>query len=194
MRRELVWALAATALLSAWALLNPGAKPASGGVVAPVERAPGASTTRLTGASLPLSAQLPYASSAQAALPAAWPAPNMEAAPRSPFASIIPPTPKPIASAPAAPPPPSPPPPQPVTYRFWGSLTTPAGERVLYVARDDNAQPIAIHVGTRLDGGFEVEQITAGAIVLVKSETQQRVTLSMSPPSSVGRTEKLQAN
>ena len=110
----------------------------------------------------------------------------MEAAPRSPFASPVPPAAKPVASVAVAPPPPAPPPPPQVAYRFWGSLTTPAGEHVLYVARDDNAQPIAIHIGTRLDGGFEVEQITAGAIVLVQSESQQRVTLSMSPPSSVG--------
>ena len=109
----------------------------------------------------------------------------METAPRSPFASPVPPAPKSLASAFVAPPPPPPPPPPQVTYRFWGSLTTPAGERVLYVARDDNAQPIAIHVGTRLDGGFEVEQITSGAIVLLQSESQQRVTLSMSPPTSV---------
>jgi len=186
MRRELVWALAATALLSAWALLNPGVKPASSGVVAPVERTPGPSTTRLIAASPSTAGQAPYAQGTQTPLPATWPAPNMEAAPRSPFASPVPPAPKPVASATVALALPPPPPPPQVAYRFWGSLTTPAGERVLYVARDDNAQPIAIHVGTRLDGGFEVEQITAGAIVLVQSGSQQRVTLSMSPPSSVG--------
>lgn len=188
MRRELVWALAATALLSAWALLNPGARPASSGVVAPVERTPGPSTTRLIAASSSTAGQTPYAQGTQTSLPATWPAPNMEAAPRSPFASPVPPAPKPVASASVAlaPPPPPPPPPPQVAYRFWGSLTTPAGERVLYVARDDNAQPIAIHVGTRLDGGFEVEQVTAGAIVLLQTESRQRVTLPMSPPSSVG--------
>ena len=111
MRRELVWALAATALLSAWALLNPAVKPASGGVVAPVERTPGPSTTRLTAGSSPTSAQPLYASSAQAALPAAWPAPSMEAAPRSPFASPVPPAAKPVANVPVATLQPSPPPP-----------------------------------------------------------------------------------
>jgi len=109
----------------------------------------------------------------------------MEVAPRSPFASPVTPAPRPLAGASAAPPPPPPPPPPQVTYRFWGSLTTPAGERVLYVARDDNAQPVAIRVGTRLDGGFEVEQVTSGAIVLLQAESQQRVTLSMSPPTSM---------
>lgn len=129
---------------------------------------------------------MPSSQGARAVLPVTWPVPNMEAAPRSPFASPVPPASKLLASASVAPPPrPAPTPPQ-ANYRFWGSLTTPAGERVLYVARDDNAQPIAVHVGTRLDGGFEVEQVTSGAIVLVQSESQQRVTLSMSPPSSVG--------
>ena len=110
----------------------------------------------------------------------------MEAAARSPFVPPAPPAPKQAASAPPVAPPPPPPPPPVVTYRFWGSLATPAGERVLYVARDDNAQPIAVQVGTRLDGGLQVEQISAGAIVLVQAESQRHVTLSLSPPPSVG--------
>jgi hypothetical protein len=188
MRRELLWTLAASAVLSAWALLSPGSKLSGSGVVAPVERAPDPLIARFTAASSSTSGQPTHAQGAQAALPATWPAPAMEAAPRSPFTQPIPLTPKPLAGSPVAPfPPPSPlPPPPQVTYRFWGSLTTPAGERVLYVSRDDNAQPIAIHVGTRLDGGFEVEQVTSGVIVLLQAESQQRVTLSMSPPSSVG--------
>lgn len=110
----------------------------------------------------------------------------MEAANRSPFLAPAPPAPKPVASAPVAPPAPAPPP--AITYRFWGSLTTPAGEHVLYVARDDNAasQPIAIQVGTRLDGGYQVEQITAGAIVLVQTESQRHVTLSLTPSAIAG--------
>ena len=186
MRRELAWGLAATALLSAWALVNPGAKPTGGGVIAAVERAPASSTPRLSAAAVPPPGQSLSASSAQAALPATWPAPNMEAASRNPFDSPVPLAAKLVASVAMAPPPPAPAPRPQVTYRFWGSMTTPAGDRVLYIAREDNAQPIAIHVGTRLDGGFEVEQITSGAIVLLQAESQQRVTLSMSPPSSAG--------
>ncbi len=185
MHRGLVWALAASALLSAWVLLNPESKPARGGVVAPVERVTSPSTGGLVAVAALTPGQQPSAQGARTALPQTWPTPVMETAPRSPFASPIPPAPKPVTIALVAPPPPPSQPPQ-VTYRFWGSLVAPAGDRILYVARDDNAQPIAVHVGSRLDGGFEVEQITAAAIVLVKTESQQHVTLSMSPPSSIG--------
>ena len=185
MRRELLWALAASALLSAWVLLGPGSGTGAGKVVAPVERTPMTPTTGVAVATAATSGRQSSASTNATALPATWPAPNMESAPRSPFASAAPPAPKPLPSIAVAPPAPPPPPPQ-VTYRFWGSLTAPDGERVLYIARDDNAQPIAIHVGTRLDGGFEVEQITTAAIVLVQSGSSQRVTLSMSPPATVG--------
>ena len=109
----------------------------------------------------------------------------MEAAARSPFVPPAPPAPKLAASTPPVAAPPPPPPPA-ITYRFWGSVATPTGERVLYVARDDNAQPTAVQVGTRLDGGLQVEQITAGAIVLVQPESQRHVTLSLSPPLSAG--------
>ena len=110
----------------------------------------------------------------------------MEAAHRSPFLAPAPPAPKPVASAPVIAL--APPPPPAITYRFWGSLTTPAGEHVLYVARDDNAsaQPIAVQVGTRLDGGYQVEQVTGAAIVLVQPESQRRVALSLTPPATAG--------
>ena len=192
MRRELIWALAASASLAGWALLNPVSKTENGSVVAPTERSPSPAGSELGGpsASTPNSVGFNAGQSPQpetaVALPTTWPAPNMAVAERSPFVAPTPPAPKPVAIAPlvAAPTPPQPPP--AVTYRFWGSLTTPAGERVLYVARDDNAPPIAVQVGTRLDGGFHVEQITAAAIVLVQAETQQRVTLSLSPPRTAG--------
>ena len=187
MRRELVWALGASTLLSAWALLNPASRSDGGAVVAPVERpvAVAVPDSGDPGRAAPVKTTAERIAQAPP-LPAAWPAPRMEAANRSPFLAPAPPAPKPVASAPAAPP--APPPPPAITYRFWGSLSTPAGEHVLYVARDDNAgaQPIAVQVGTRLDGGYQVEQITAGAIVLVQTESQRHVTLSLTPPAIVG--------
>lgn len=185
MRRALVWGLAASVTLSAWALLNPGSKTVGGGVVAPVERPSVEAGTALEAPAPPAIGRQTDRQGAEASLPAKWPAPNMEAAPRSPFVPPVSPPPKPIAS-PSVTQAALPPPPPQVTYRFWGSLIAPTGERVLYVARDDNAQPIAVRVGTRLDGGFEVEQITTAAIVLVQSASQQRITLSMSPPPSTG--------
>ena len=180
MRRELIWALAGSALLSAWALLNPGSK--TGGVVAPVERAPGAGQ----GGGLSTESHPPPDSASLAPLPVAWPSPQMDAANRSPFTAPAPPTPKPVVSTAVVPPLPAPPPPPQVTYRFWGSLTTPAGEHVFYVARDDNAQPVPVRVGTVLDGGYAVEQITSASIVLVQAESQRHVTLPLAPPPSVG--------
>ena len=193
MRRELLWALAASALLSGWALLNPGPKTRSGGVVAPADRTASLSGIELAGSSPSASSLKPVnpywrhspEQLAVTALPSTWPSPNMEPAARSPFVPPAPPAPKAASALPVAAPPPPPPPPA-VTYRFWASLATPTGERVLYVARDDNAQPIAVQVGTRLDGGFQVEQITAGAIVLIQAESQRHVTLSLSPPPSIG--------
>jgi hypothetical protein len=185
MRRELVVALGASLLLSAWVLLDPARSSRAPALVAPTTR----STTEMTTPAIfdAMASSPAIASSKQkdeTMLPATWPAPAMEPAERSPFTSPAPPAP------PAAKPVPlltpaevAPPPPQTVAYRFWGSLATPTGEHLRYVVREDNrGQPIAVQVGTRLDGGFVVEQVTAGAIVLVEAETQRRVTLSMSPP------------
>lgn len=187
MRRELVWALGASALLSAWALLSPTSGSDGGVIVAPVERLagnamPGSGDPRRAAPVKTTAERIAQASP----LPASWPAPAMEAANRNPFLAPAPPAPKPVVSASVIAP--APPPPLAITYRFWGSLTTPAGEHVLYVARDDNAasQPIAVQVGTRLDGGLQVEQITAAAIVLLQSESKRRVTLSLTPPAIAG--------
>ena len=193
MRRELLSALAASTLLSGWVLLNPGPKTGGGVVVAPAERTASPSSIEPAASSPSVSSFKSVAifsghssdQLAAAALPSTWPSLNMEAADRSPFVPPAPPPPRQAASAPPVAAPPPPPLPA-VTYRFWGSLATPTGERVLYVARDDNGQPIAVQVGTRLDGGFQVEQITAGAIVLVQAESQRHVTLSLSPLPSVG--------
>jgi len=187
MRRELVWALGASALLSAWALLNPTSRSDGGVVVAPVERPAGNAMPGSGDPSRAASVTTTADRIAQATpLPASWPEPTMEAAHRSPFLAPAPPAPKPVASAPVIAL--APPPPPAITYRFWGSLTTPAGEHVLYVARDDNAsaQPIAVQVGTRLDGGYQVEQVTGAAIVLVQPESQRRVALSLTPPATAG--------
>jgi len=186
MRRELAWALAACLALSAWALLNPVSKPESGAIVSAIAP-PSVAAEKRTGSATGEVADSASARRANAAeLPAAWPTPELAAADRSPFAAQVPPpVAKPAASALAASPPPAAAP--VVAYRFWGGLTTPSGERLLYVARDDNqSQPVPVQVGTRLEGGFQVEQIGAGAIVLAQSGSQRRVTLSMSPPAAVG--------
>ncbi len=182
MRRELVWALVACLLISAWALLNPATRSAGTAVVAPVARVATISPSPGSEALAVATAQ-PSKDSGDEVLPAAWPEPAIEPATRSPFSSPTPAAPKIVAPAPIAPPAvPTPPPPQ-ANYRFWGSLSTPSGERLLYVVRDDNqGQPTPVQVGTRLDDGFVVEQITAGAIVLTQTGSARRVTLSLSPP------------
>lgn len=182
MNRALLGVLAGTGALSAWALLNPA--PATNGAIATVVAAAPArpSTGNLETDSSPptvLAAGVGAAPAASAdALPAHWPAVNIEPATRNPFIVTPPPAPKPVVAAVVAPPPPAPPPPV-SDYRFWGRVLVQGGQRLTYVARGVEGSPVAVDTGTRLDGGWAVESISDNAVVLVHSATQQHSTVSI---------------
>lgn len=181
MNRWLTWGLAATGAMSAWMLLNPTPSSSAGGA-AVVAAAPTHVPANGANAPLPPSAFAPdgheaLATAAISALPARWPAPNVDAATRSPFVTTPPPAPKSVVAKAVAP---TPAPPPPVSdYRFWGRLGVQGGQRLTYVARGDAGMPIAIDTGTHLEDGWSVESIGDNAIVLVHAATQQRSTLSI---------------
>jgi hypothetical protein len=193
MRKNLLWTLGATGVLSAWALLNPTSQGATAAiVVAAARHAPGpagmqAQDRHEPAAALATSAGLggasPHDASPTAPLPASWPRLALEPAARSPF---LPPAPPPPVIAQAAPPPPPPPPPPTLTYRFWGSMTAPDGHDLLYIAHGDNAAPVAAAAGTRLEDGFVIEKVGAQGIEFVHEPTQQHFTLATPPPENVG--------
>jgi hypothetical protein len=188
MRTGLLLALATTAALSAWALLNP----ASDRVVsaAPIT----AESTRQVGGrnspsmtagdspamDSPASVVSEVAGGpAPAALPAQWPTPGLERAERSPF---LPPTPpsaptpqviQPVVAAPGAPPSPT------MNYRFWGDMTNPDGRRTVYVVLGDTSPPIQIVAGTRLADGFIVENVSDTDIVFLHEPSQQTFVLKI---------------
>ncbi len=195
MRRELVWGLGISMALSGWALLGPASKTANG-VVKPSARTvePSAleSSAALPGGGSSKSAAPAYVARASLVaagaslsqvLPTSWPQPRMEMASRSPFDTPTAVAPKTVV---VAPPPAAPMPSSPViAYRYWGSLIPPGGKRVIYLVRTDNTQPVAVESGTRLDGGYVVEQINAGSVVLALPSSEQRTTLPLTSPNPV---------
>lgn len=60
--------------------------------------------------------------------------------------------------------PPPPPQPPPMTYRFAGRFVQ-DGKSQIFLSQGDT--PIAVKPGTRLDGGYVVESITADAVALL---------------------------
>ena len=172
MNRALVWGFAATVALSVWALLNPRTPdnaPASSKVIAAAARV-----------DVPKDAAQASTSPIAHPLPDAWPAPAMEPAARSPFASPQPPVPKSVTKAPvvAAPPPPPPP---PADYRFWGRMISPDRQSLLFLARGQDGTPVEIRTGTRLEGGWSVESISDNAIVIANAATRQHTTILVPP-------------
>ena len=151
MKAALRWSLAATLVLSAWALWSP-AEPLP--VVAPAaNRLPDNSTAdAVEGESLPLSLERqaleparrdPFVAVAQAAQPPAAPKPFVLMGPEQP---------------------PPPPPPPPLNYRFLGQMQTPEGQRLVYLSKGQDVTPV--EVGTRLDEGYVVEAVSAEAVSL----------------------------
>jgi hypothetical protein len=175
MRPALRWGLAATVVASA-AALWVGDK-SVGSVVAAVDRATGS-------APLPLAAA-PDRDDA-APLPPAIEPTIVEPARRDIFTAVQPPAPppppppKPFVGPPLPPPPPAPP---PLNWRFVGSMTTPAGERLVMLSRGgDNAT--VVQPGTRLDDGYVVESIGGDAIRLSYPPLGAVVDLPLPPPPS----------
>jgi hypothetical protein len=83
-----------------------------------------------------------------------------------------------VVSAPTAPTPP------PASYRFWGRMTAPDKRTVLYLAKGQDVTPVAVAVGTHLEDGWSVEEISDNAIVLANAISQQRTTIFVPPPDS----------
>ena len=177
-----MWSLIGTLVLSAAALLYPrpsgdavpsgavvqAARPGTNGAYLPSVQALGTSTQDKP----PTNA----ASFGADSFPDHWPVPTMEPAARSPFAQPAPPPPKVAALvniASAAPPPPPP----PANFRFWGRLSSPDKQVLVFLARGQDGAPIEVHRGTRLDDGWIVDAINDNAIALVNAVSQQRVTI-----------------
>lgn len=173
----LKWTLAATSVLAAAALALDD-KPAR--VVSAVDR-----VTELPGRDQP---GLEGRRKAAPPLPSHLEPQPIEPARRDIFVPVEPPAPPMNVAAPAAPPPP-PPPPAPtapaVTWRYLGSMITPAGERVVMLARGDTST--TVQVGTRLDEGYVVQSIGSDAVRLVYPPlgTSVEILIPPAPPSAL---------
>lgn len=167
MKRWLLWSLAGAVVLSAWALFDQkraDSAPASSRVVQP---------TTLDGVA---QGSAGAGSAAKSPPPGQWPEPAMDEAARSPFAMPTPPAARP--SMPVAPVVVAPPPPPPTAgYRFWGRLSSPDGNSLVFLAKLPAGSPVEIHTGTRLEDGWAVDGISDNAIVLARAATQQRTTI-----------------
>jgi hypothetical protein len=178
MNRVLIWGLAATCALSAWALSStPGSNGTSqdGGVVPPVTRNAAGKLSTVSAALAPTE------------LPSEWPKPEMDAAARSPFASPSPPLPKAPVQPPAVTSTPPPPPPPPASYRFWGRMSSPERHTTVFLAKGQDGVPIAVQAGTHLEDGWNVDAISDNAIVLANAATQQRTTIFVPPADMAAR-------
>lgn len=172
MRPMLRWGLGATLVASAGALWV-GDKSAR--VIAAVER----TTPPDARPHAPESAD----PRAAAELPAALPATTLEIARRDVFVPVEPPppppppAPKPFVGPPLPPPPPAPP---PMNWRYFGSMTTPAGERLVMLARGE--QSALVQPGTRLDDGYVVQAISPEVVRLTYPSLGSVVDLPLPPP------------
>lgn len=79
-----------------------------------------------------------------------------------------------------APPPPPPPQPPAMNYRYLGQFVDPEGKQAIYVVKDDNA--VQVLVGTKLDGGYIVQSITADGIKLHHPGFDAYVVIYIPPP------------
>ena len=124
----------------------------------------------------------------RSALPATLPHIEVDPAKRDVFVPYAPPAlpPPPVARAPVpvapvAPLPPPPPQAPVMSLRFLGSMVTPAGERLVYLARGDTAVPVI--VGDRLEEGYVVSALSADAVTLVYPPLELRVIVPISQPA-----------
>lgn len=70
-----------------------------------------------------------------------------------------------------------------MTLRYLGSMRTPEGQQLVYLARGDNA--VAVAVGDKLDEGYFVEAIATDSVVLVHPQFDKRVTVPI--PQAPGK-------
>lgn len=172
MRRSLWWSLLAVTLLSLASLWTED-RPAR--IVAALERPVASLPTEHREIAAVPPAELPLRLEPNAVEPAR----------RDIFAPVEAPAPKvqapPPPTAPVAPTPPTAP---PMTWRYLGAMTTPAGERVVMLARGEATT--TIRPGTQLDEGYVVEAIGGNAVRLVypPTGTVMEVPIPLTPPGS----------
>lgn len=175
MRRSLTWALGASALLSIAAIMWTSEAPR---IVSAIEPRAREQMQALDSVSL---AGTMHAAPLEP-LPTHLTRLTLDPAKRDPFlptaasAPAAVPAPTPVTTTVAAPPPPSPP---PLTVRFLGSMVTPEGERLLYLARGDAA--VQVKLGDRLDEGYVVESLTTDAVGLFYPPLSTRVSVPIPP-------------
>jgi hypothetical protein len=66
-------------------------------------------------------------------------------------------------------------------WRYFGSMTTPAGERLVMLARGDNNGAV-VQAGSQLDDGYVVQAIGSDAVRLVYPSLGTVVDLPLPPP------------
>jgi len=94
----------------------------------------------------------------------------------NPFFSAPKPAPAPVVVV--APPPivaPAPPPPPPFPYRFVGRVVGPAGEPVVYLAKDE--RQITVHGSGELGDGYRVDELTGQHLVVIHGASHQRTVI-----------------
>lgn len=192
MRRGTLWALGATLLLSAFSLWweprqqkgaavdskeRPAVRASAGSVSDGNSNAKEiAAEVRTAEVALPNSPSATIHRASVAAVPTVLDRSVLEPAKRDPFVLIEPPAraaPVPPQLAAELSPPPSPPPaPQepptptvaPPPYRYLGEMRSPAGERLVYLTRGDDA--VVVGSGSRLAEGYVVQSVGAESIKL----------------------------
>lgn len=108
--------------------------------------------------------------------------PLISAAVRDPFTPVPTPSPQPLVPEVqvevAAPPPPPTAPPLP--FRYFGRIKGTNGKSAEFVERDN--QLVAVEAGDVLDDAYRVERVEENEIVFLHLATQQRQSLSVTPP------------
>lgn len=169
MRGTLKWSLVATGFASVAALwLDPGDKGGATSVVdARVSASPASPSDPYANWNNPAPAPAAGGSAPLSPLPSVLPDRDAEAGQRDIFTPVTPPPPPPPPPSPAPPPPPPPPPPvpPPMNWRALGSMVTPAGERIVWLAKGNNE--ITVKPGAQLDDGYVVQTLDEDKVVLL---------------------------
>jgi hypothetical protein len=184
MRKSLKWSLVVTSLASVAALwLDPDAKGGGAATIvdasAPGSPAPAPSNGPYANWRGAAAAPAPDASAPLPSLASTLPDRDTEAGRRDIFAPVTPPAPPPPPPPPPAPPPPPPPPPAPpaMNWRALGSMVTPAGERIVWLAKGNDE--ITVKPGAQLDDGYVVQSVDADKVVLSYPSIGTTATLSL---------------
>jgi hypothetical protein len=166
MRSSLKWTLVATSIASLAAVwLEPGGQGEVPGVVG--ARVPPPSSDPYGNWRTAAAGTAPEAAAASAPLPSRLPDRDMEAGRLDIFTPVTPPPPPAPPAPPPAPPPPPPPPPAPpqMNWRALGSMVTPEGQRLVWLAKGNDE--LTVKPGTTLDDGYVVQSIDDQSVTLL---------------------------